>query len=166
MKKEVILSLIALVVLCIVVIAVREPHLVYFFQKGADTHATSPCNSSLWNYNAEEEQVITPCVTFTGVVQSTHAEDDGDQNIQLRPDPEYIHLINTWNIVGQWGNIALEPICENPSSKKSFRKACAGYVSSINLPHTGEHISVTGSYGADKHGWVEIHPVTKIEKIE
>jgi len=165
MKKKFITFFTVCILLFLAYASVRERHLVHFFRQGSNAQAEIACNETLWQYNAEEEQVIKPCITLTGTVESTHAEADGDENIQLNPDSGYVHLLNVWNILGQWGDIAIEPICENPPSEKKFVKACTGYKSTITLPHVGDHISVTGSYGADKHGWVEIHPVTKIALI-
>ncbi len=164
-KKKLVIVLIAVIFLALIFVLVREPHIVSIFRHGSQAEAQFPCGASLWKYNAEEENILKSCVTISGVVVSRNAEDDGDENIQLKPDPEYVHLLNVWNIFGQWGNIAVEAICENHPSKDNFRKACKGYKSQVILPHVGDHISVTGSYGIDKHGWTEIHPVTKIIMI-
>ena len=126
----------------------------------------TPCDESLWNYNGEGEEVIERCITITGSVVSMHPEKDGDENIQVQLDPQFAHLLNNLNITGQSGHLAVEPICENPPSRKAFKKACTGYISKLTMPHVGDHIAVTGSLDTDKgHGWHEIHPVTKIEII-
>lgn len=164
MKKKNIIALIVAVLLITAYAALRERHLVYFFfHAGADASAATPCDESLWRFNAEKEKVIIPCITLTGVVERKHKEADGDENIQVRPDADYMHLLNAWNILLQWGDIAVEPICENAPTKKEFIEACAGYKSALTLPHVGDRVSVTGSYGTDKHGWAEIHPVTRID---
>ncbi len=165
MNKKSFIALSILFLLLIVYALFRERHLVYMFGRQSEIKAELSCDESLWHYNAEEENVINSCITITGVVASMHSESDGDENIQLRPDPGYVHLLNIWNILGQWGNIAIEAICENPPSKKKFITACAGYKSAITLPRVGDHISVTGSYGTDKHGWAEIHPVAGVNNI-
>ena len=127
--------------------------------------AQSPCDETLWKYNAEQEIPIK-CITFTSTVVSLHGESDGDENIQVQPDLRYVPLLNWRNWFGQGGQIAVEPICEKTPSKKAFEKACAGYKSNLTLPKVGDHIAVTGSYGTDQgHGWREIHPVTKITAI-
>lgn len=156
----------AILLLLVVFVIIRERHLVYYFQTNADPAAAIACDSTLWQYNAEKEDVAMPCITITGTVMSRHSEDDGDENIQLKPDPEYVHLLNIWNVLGQWGNMAIEPICENTPAKKEFKKACQGYTSNLTLPGVGDRVRVTGSYGTDKHSWFEIHPVTKIEVIK
>ena len=165
MKKAILAIFVAAVVAFLAYAGFRERHLVYLFSPGSRASAVSACDESLWNYNAETENVLNPCLTITGVVQSRQAETDGDENIQVRPDQQYVHLINIWNILGQWGNIAVEPICEHRPVKKPFIKACQGYTSRLTLPPVGAHISITGSYGTDKHRWTEIHPVTNITVI-
>ena len=161
-KKNIVAVLISVIFLVLIFVLAEEPYLVFIFRHGSQAEAQSPCNDLLWNHNAEEEQVLKSCVTISGVVVSRNAEDDGDENIQLKPDPQYVHLLNIWNVLAQWGHIAVEAICENHPSKGNFKKTCKGYKSQVTLPRVGDHISVTGSYDIDKHGWTEIHPVTKI----
>ena len=162
MKKKLTASLVAVALLFFAFILFRAPHLVYIFRQGSQAEAQFPCDDSLWNHNSEDEQILKSCVTISGVVESRHAEADGDENIQLKPDPDYVHLLNIWNILGQVGNIAVEPICEHHPTRENSKEACAGYKSHVKLPRKGDHVSVTGSYVIDKHRWTEIHPVTKI----
>ncbi len=123
------------------------------------------CDSSLWQYNAEEEKVSAPCIYLTGVVQQVRPEDDGDMNIQLKPDSQYSGLLNSYNSNDGGGNIGLEPICVVRPSKTVFKKACKGYSNHVTIPEVGMHIGVKGSYGQDKHYWMEIHPVTSIDVL-
>lgn len=123
------------------------------------------CDNSLWQHNAEDERVSVPCIYVTGVVEKVKPEDDGDMNIQLKPDPQYSVLLNSYNIKDGDGKIALEPICAvSPSNfRPAFKKACSGYTNHVFIPAVGMHIGVKGSYGQDKHYWMEIHPVTSID---
>ena len=123
------------------------------------------CDSSLWEHNAEEERVAAPCIYVTGVVMRVKSEDDGDMNIQLKPDPQYAVLMNSYNIKDGESNIGIEPICVVGPSKKSFIKSCAGYTNAVFIPKVGMHIGVKGSYGQDKHRWMEMHPVTSISVL-
>jgi len=50
---------------------------------------------------------------------------------------------------------------------KKVGHTCDGYINKIQIPQLGEHVKVTGSLVIDGHnGWVEIHPITKIEIIK
>ena len=120
------------------------------------------CESGLWQHNAEDEKVSVPCIYVTGTVVKVKSEDDGDMNIQLKPDPQYSVLLNSYNIKDGAGNLGVEPICVVSPSKPAFIKSCKGYSSQITIPAVGTHIGVKGSYGQDKHYWMEMHPVTSI----
>jgi hypothetical protein len=66
--------------------------------------------------------------------------------------------------------LIFEPICVAPIKKKSNGKpnlpvlaACKNFHQKITIPNKGDHVSVTGIHRLDtEHGWLEIHPVTKI----
>ena len=123
------------------------------------------CDSSLWQHNAEDEKVSAPCIYLTGVVEQVKPEDDGDMNIQLKPDSQYSVLLNSYNIKEGAGNIGLEPICVVSPLRPAFKESCKGYSSHVFIPAVGMHIGVKGSYGQDKHYWMEIHPVTSIDVL-
>jgi hypothetical protein len=59
-----------------------------------------------------------------------------------------------------------EPICVNKVTQASAKKACKNFHQKINLPNVGDHVEVTGIHMLDtEHGWLEIHPVTKIKLL-
>ena len=164
LRKIIIISA-GVLILLLASLAVMERHLIYLFIKVPAEIHEAKCNESLWKYNAEPEDVIQKCIYLSGTVTGTHQEEDGDFNIQLRPDPQYVPLLNAYNVFFQFGNIAVEPICEATPKRKEFIKSCDGYLSSLKMPKKGDHISVIGAYTHDKHKWAEIHPVTDIELI-
>ncbi len=131
-------------------------------------HATT-CNESLWDhvYHPDRLQVIDPCITVSGIIDSISTEKDADYHIQLNLDSEYADLINEVNRAFQHGDIVLEPICENPVEQTDAIDACSNFNYTVNVPPVGTHVKVTGSYVLDKQhgGWAEIHPVTRIEII-
>ena len=124
------------------------------------------CDSSLWQhvYNPERLQVITPCKTVSGTVDSISTEADGDFHIRLMVDPQFNNMINSANILGQHGLLVLEPICMNPVTQADAMAACQNFTQNLTIPQIGQHVNVTGTYVLDKaHGiWAELHPVTNI----
>jgi hypothetical protein len=127
------------------------------------------CDQSLWNhvYNPQRLQVVEPCKTVTGMIESKRVEADGDFHIRLRLDPQYANLINQANVNGQLGDLVVEPICMNRVTQLDAVSSCQNFHQNIDIPAVGIHVQITGSYVLDKeHGsWTEIHPVTSITKI-
>jgi len=127
------------------------------------------CDEALWNhvYNPTRLQIVDRCKTVTGSIESIRVEQDGDFHIRLRVDPQFAGMINTANVNGQFGDLVLEPICENPVTQPDAIRACANFHQNINIPPVGTHVTVAGSYVHDlEHGgWAEIHPVTAISNI-
>jgi hypothetical protein len=104
------------------------------------------------------------CITVTGVIVKKIKEGDGDFHVRLKLDPgQGGGLINSKNTRVQGGNLVFEPICVLPVTQKSAKKACRRWKQRISLPNKGDRIEVTGIHMLDtEHGWLEIHPVTKI----
>jgi hypothetical protein len=127
------------------------------------------CDKSLWNhvYNPERLQVVAPCRSVLGVIESKRVEKDGDYHIRVKLDPPFSNLINSANIKNQFGDLVVEPICVNRVTQADAISACQNFHQNIVIPPIGSHVNITGSYVLDKeHGnWAEIHPVTSITKI-
>jgi len=124
------------------------------------------CDPTLWNhvYNPARLQIIDKCKTVSGTIDSIKVEQDGDFHIRLRVDPQFAAMINSANVNGQFGDLVLEPICQNPVMQPDAIASCENFHQSINIPKVGSHVTVTGSYVHDlEHGgWAEIHPVSNI----
>lgn len=107
------------------------------------------------------------CITVTGVIKKKVKEKDGDFHVRLLLDPgQDSDLINAKNKSGQGGFFVFEPICVLPVTQASAKKACKGFKQNISLPNVGDHVEVTGIHVLDtEHGWLEMHPVTKIKVI-
>ena len=104
------------------------------------------------------------CVTVRGVIKAKLKEADGDFHVRLLLDPgQAADLINDKNRSGQHGFLVFEPICVNPVTQQDAKAACKNWKQKISLPNVGDHVEVTGIHMLDTdHGWLEIHPVTKI----
>lgn len=129
---------------------------------------TSDCDTTLWQhvYNPDRLEVVNSCLTVTGVIEETKADADGDQHMLLRLDKSFEQYVNERNIKKKNGCLVIEAICVNEVQKKKVGTACDGYVNNVVLPVVGAHVKVTGTYVNDTHnGWMEIHPITKIEVI-
>jgi hypothetical protein len=127
------------------------------------------CDDSLWNfvYNKYRLKVVEKCLTVTGIIQKIKYDNDGDGHFLLLPDSAQNYLINKKNIEKKKGCLVIEPICLNKITKESALGTCDGYVNHVQLPKVGDYVKVTGSYVKDRNnGWMEIHPVTKIEVLK
>ena len=107
-----------------------------------------------------------PCLSVIGVIEESSVDADGDQHFLLRLDPGQDTLLNKRNAKKKGGDIVLEIVCANPTTMKKARSACAGYTNRVPVPAVGTHVRATGTYVIDTHnGWVEIHPVSKLQKM-
>ncbi len=107
------------------------------------------------------------CVTVRGIIKKKIKEGDGDFHVRLLLDSDQpSDLINDRNRTGQGGFLVFEPICVNPVTQASAKKACKNFKQKISLPNVGDHVEITGIHMLDNdHGWLEIHPVVKITKL-
>jgi len=124
------------------------------------------CDQALWNhvYNPARLQIVEQCKTVSGTIDSIRVEQDGDFHILLRVDLQFASMINSANVNGQFGDLVLEPICQNPVRQPDAIAACTNFHQNINIPSVGTHVTLTGSYvhDLDHGGWSEIHPVSSI----
>ena len=99
------------------------------------------------------------CITITGKVMFRKFEPDGDVHYRIKVTDK--SLVNAKNI---GGFLVVEPICMGKVTQADAKPACKKYHQTINLPNKGDTITATGIHVLDKqHGWLELHPVTKIE---
>jgi hypothetical protein len=126
------------------------------------------CDASLWKhvYNPSRLQVLDSCISVTGVIDESDADDDGDQHFLLKLDPGQDRILKKKNAKKKGGDLVIEIVCANPVKLKKARAACPGYVNHIPIPPVGAHVKVTGSFVIDTHNkWTEIHPVSQIQII-
>ena len=127
---------------------------------------SSACNDMIWKYvyDPGRLEIKDKCMTVTGVIEETSANDDGDQHMLLKLDKGQENLLAKMNIKKKNGDLVIEAVCMNTITNPKVGGACTGYVNHIKLPKIGDHVKVTGSYVIDSHnGWAEIHPISKIE---
>lgn len=103
------------------------------------------------------------CVTVKGTIMLKRPEPDGDIHYRLKLDSgQDPNLVNAKDI---GGFLVFEPICVVPINKtnKPALAACKGFHQTLTLPNKGDKVEITGIHRLDKqHGWLEMHPVTKI----
>jgi hypothetical protein len=106
------------------------------------------------------------CITVTGTIIAKMPQDDGDIHYRLKLNRgQGTGLINSKNDAKkQHRFLIFEPICVNKiKDNPAARRACRNFRQDVILPNKGDKISVTGIHMLDKeHGWLELHPVTKI----
>jgi len=132
---------------------------------------TIGCDDSLSQhvYNPQRIQVVEKCIAVTGTIHHVKKEQDGDEHIQLTLDSGFSGLLNDKNNAAQATCLVVEPICQNAVTQPDAMAACRDFHSDVDIPKKGAHVRVLGSYVWDTesgHGWMEIHPATKIEVIE
>jgi len=143
---------------------------------GAAPAFAQVCNTSLDQHvyhpdRLEQHQVNGKnCIEVRGTIRDMRVEKDGDYHIQLtldaaQPDGEQPQsLINSKNKAIQHGCLVLEPICKGHVTQSDAIQPCQG-AKKISVPAIGSHVSVVGRFVRDTengHGWMELHPVTKI----
>jgi hypothetical protein len=95
-----------------------------------------------------------------------HANEDGDEHMELKLDPGQEGLLTKANRAKQRGRLVIEAVCVNKVTQKSAKPACKDYVNQLQIPQVGDHVRVSGSYVNDRHnGWMEIHPISRLELI-
>lgn len=138
--------------------------------------AKPECDPGLWPhvYSPERLSRIEECVTVAGTVEAVPnalTDPDGDYKFLLRPDPPYRNMLNGLNQIVYRGDLVIEVVCAIRTRQAEPLAACAGYHNTVIFPAAGEHVQITGSYVFDRllfgrYGWMEIHPVSKIEPME
>jgi len=126
-------------------------------------------------YHPYRLTVISACKTVTGVVTIIRREDDGDVHFDLKLDAPYSSLINGRNDSGQHGYLVAEIVpADGPGCTvgKPPRTSIGTYDygictgTSVTTPRLGAHVSITGPYVLDRqHGWMEIHPVWRVNPL-
>lgn len=128
------------------------------------------CDQSLWDhvYSPSRLFIIQPCVEINGVIERIDQMADGDNHMYFKPDKGYPKLVNIFNQVFAGSNIIGEVVClKTEKIEKGAKKSCEGYVNKIEVPEVGSHVKMSGFYVLDKGvGWMEIHPVSGIVRLE
>lgn len=130
--------------------------------------SAADCDSSKWKevYDPERLQVLDRCKTVTGTITERNADEDGDEHMLLKLDKGQKELLLKKNYSKKEGCLVVEVVCVNTITRKRAKGSCDGYTNNVQLPNIGDHVRVTGSYVIDGHnGWTEMHPASKIEKL-
>jgi hypothetical protein len=137
----------------------------------AKPFVSSGCDATLWQhvYHPQRLTVVENCISVAGVIHHAKKEPDGDEHIQLQLDADFPGLLNDKNNTVQASCLVIEPICQNVVTQADAMASCRDFHSDVDMPKKGAHVRVLGSYVWDTeagHGWMEIHPVTKIDVIQ
>jgi hypothetical protein len=133
----------------------------------AQSAAAQGCDASLLKhvYHPSRLQMIGPCIEVTGTIGDIKPEADGDDHIQLRLDPQFENLLDSYNKNDQNNALVLEPVCQGMVTQPDAMAACRDFHSPVVVPPQGTKVRVLGRFVLDQeadHGWTEIHPVTQI----
>jgi len=128
---------------------------------GSDnSQCSDPDSISSHVYNSYRLNVITSCITASGVVENVFKEADGDYHLRLYLDSQYSSLTNSANDQYQYGDLVVEIICAIPITQSDAVSACQNYTNTVTIPSINDHVTVTGPYvlDTDHSNWAEIHP--------
>lgn len=131
---------------------------------------SSNCDATLWQhvYKPDRLTIISQCTTASGVIADARPDDDGDMHANLMLDAGQESMVNKRNLKKKNGGLVIEIVCSvQPKTPKSAIQACTGYHATVPMPPVGAHVRVTGTHVIDTHnGWMEIHPVSRIEPLK
>ena len=141
---------------------------------GSPVSASCRSGNPLANvYHPDRLQVVQPCVTVSGTVESVRHEDDGDYHFDLSLDPPFTSMLTAANTASQHGWLVVEivpadePGCTpgqppKPPSGTYDYGICTG--ADEVAPAIGAHVYVTGPSVLDEDhgGWAEVHPAWAI----
>ena len=158
---------------------------------GWTQEAKPSCDASLWRFVHNPSRLSTKddCRAVVGTIKDFKPEPDGDYHIRFIPDDKT--LVNGKNNNEQGGALVAEPICQNTPTRRDAIQACQGYSGpkfsmgqfcpgapkNTRAPAKGKggrtytcknppRVQITGFYTIDSgRGWMELHPVSKIELV-
>lgn len=148
-----------IIVIILVIVALVSITLCTYGQTKTDT---------TWShvYNKDRFEIKRKSITVAGIVRSVRREADGDVHIQIKLDRNQ-QLLNEKNYKNQDSCLVVEIIYVYIPTQKNAIIDGMGYKNTVYVPKKGEHVQITGPYVLDKHhGWMEIHPVTKVKAIK
>jgi hypothetical protein len=132
--------------------------------------AAKDCDKTLWQhvYKPDRLIVISECTVASGVIADPRPDDDGDMHANLMLDPGQESMVNKRNMKKKNGGLVIEIVCSvQPKGPPAAIQTCQGYHAALRMPPAGTHVRVTGTHVNDSHnGWLEIHPVSKIEALK
>ncbi len=129
-----------------------------------------PTDRNAHVYNPDRLELLAACVEVTGTIEEESSQPDGDYHVRLRLDPGQTcsdqPCLDGRNLSQLAGDLLLEPVCENPVTRKDAVSACQGYHNPLVLPPVGSHVAAVGPFVLDiDHGWNEIHPLESITVV-
>ncbi len=97
-------------------------------------------------------KLLSACVEATGTIVDQEHASDGDTHLDLAPDPLSMDLLVPGNVGRDQGALILEIV---PADRQGI----------LLLP-VGSHVRAVGPLVYDRlHGWIEIHPLWRLELL-
>ena len=104
-----------------------------------------------------------PCVTVSGVVESTSQLDGSYRRLLVHLDDLYSNLLAEGNFKLA-SDFVIDEACQPAPTPGSAKETCTGAAGAIPLPRRGDHIYATGAYVANLgQGWRGLFPVYTLE---
>jgi hypothetical protein len=131
----------------------------------APVGAGTPCgpNPLAHVYQPDRLTMLNPCVTVSGTIVEIRPQADGDYHILVQLDVGQtcggLDCLDNGNRELQQGDLVVEAVCEHPVTQQQAVATCSQYHNDLPIPAVGTHVTVTGPWVYDTHGWNEIHPV-------
>src|SRR3954467_14394530 len=120
MKKKRAVSIFVAALTMAIVVSVSAPRV------SANAQSAS-CDASLWRrvYNPTRLDQVKSCISATGTIEESNADDDGDQHMLLKLDKGQKDLLNKRNKKKKEGDLVIEVVCANPVKLKKVKQTCA-----------------------------------------
>jgi len=101
-------------------------------------------------YSPDRLELLAACVGVAGTIEEESSQPDGDYHVRLRLDPGQTcsgqPCLDGRNVSELGGDLLLEPVCENPVTRKDAVAACQGYHNPLVLPPVGSHVAAVGPF--------------------
>ncbi len=128
-------------------------------------------NPSAGVHGPDRLKVLSPCAVFQGTVKEAPVKNpDGDESLQVSPDPGYAGMLNAHN--RSEGGLHIEIVPRDQHGCTPGQPIHVGDVPDLGTcsgrdvaaPALGAHVRIIGPWVLDRNNnWYEIHPAWSIK---